>query len=110
MSDYKLKIDIGERVTMFRDIYGNLPLINTRFGYKFDFDVGNNVEVNGVNLKVVEDKSINDICKDCVLQAFGYYDGLPKKVQNFLCERSLCITTHRKKDGKSVHYEEVKNE
>lgn len=108
MSDYKLKIDIGERVTMLRDVYGNVPLIDTHFEYKFDFDVGSNVEVNGINLKVVEDKSINDICKDCVLRTGCNYDSIPKKVQGFLCEKSLCVN-HLRKDGKSVHYEEVKD-
>ena len=109
MSDYKLKIDVGERVTLFRDLYGNVPLIDTHFEYKFDFDVGSNVEVNGVDLKVVEDKTKDDICKDCVLLTCSNYDGLPKKVQGYLCEKSLCIN-YLRKDGKSVHYEEVKDE
>ena len=46
MSDYKLEIDIGKRVTVLRDVYGNTPSTDTSLGYIFDFDVGSNVEVN----------------------------------------------------------------
>lgn len=109
MSDYKLEIDIGKRVTVLRDVYGNTPSTDTSLGYIFDFDVGSNVEVNGINLKVVEDKSINDICKDCVLRININYDNLPEEVKFILCEKSKCVN-YLRRDGKTVHYEEVKNE
>ena len=73
--------------------------------YIFDFDVGSNVEVNGINLKVVEDKSINDICKDCVLRININYDNLPEEVKFILCEKSKCVN-YLRRDGKTVHYEE----
>ena len=111
MSDYKLRIDINERVSRLEDIYGNAPIRNCHYGsdYVIDFIVGSTIEVNGANIQVVEDETETDVCKHCIFKIDSDYKELPLRVMGFLCDRSLCIKRFRR-DGRNAHYEEVKDE
>ena len=73
MSDYKLRIDINERMSRLEDIYGNAPIRNCHYGsdYVIDFNVGSTIEVNGANIQVVEDETETDVCKHCIFKIYS---------------------------------------
>lgn len=105
--DYKLKVDVDENRTTLDDIYGNAPIRNCHYGsdYVLDFKVGSRIEVNGANIKVVEDKTETDVCNHCIFKLDSDYKELPLRITGFLCDRSLCIKRFRG-DGRNAHYEE----
>lgn len=105
MGDHKLKIDVGENKITLEDIYRNTKFWKGFRSYAIELDAGSNVEVNGVNLRVVEDKTEDEVCDYCIFKIAGDYDRLPVKVAGVLCHMSLCTKGFRR-DGKSVHYEE----
>ena len=111
MSDYKLRIDISERMSRLEDIYGNAPIRNCHYGsdYVIDFNVGSTIEVNGANIKVVEDKTETDVCKHCIFKIDSDYKELPLRVMGFLCDRSPRLQRFRR-DDRTAHYEAVKDE